>query len=192
VPDRVTAHRARSASEQGPNLGRIVLYHQIASPHNPAIVTPAIIQAVREDGLVRLFVFAGGPELVDDVAMGEEVGQWSWPIPVNLPPGSAAPPQLTALAPDTAVLGALSFTLHVHGSGFTADSVITFAGHDEPTTLASPTEVTTGVDMSVWLGPDTVPVTVRNGDGAASAPLSFTFTAPTAREAEPVSKRTRG
>jgi hypothetical protein len=41
----------------------------------------------------------------------------------------------------------------------------------------SPTEVTTGIDMAVWLGPDTVPVTVRNGTGPLSNALSFTFTA---------------
>ena len=169
-------HRARTGFEQSPNLGRIVLYHQVESPHNPAIVTPAIIQAVREDGAVRLFVFGhAGAELVDDVIEGDLVGQWSWPTPVNAPPGPA--PTLTTLAPDTAVLGSPSFTLHVHGSGFTAASVITFAGHDEPTTLVSPTEVTTGVDMAVWLGPDTLPVTVRNADGAPSNALSFTFTA---------------
>jgi hypothetical protein len=165
VPDRATAHRARTAVEQGPNLGRIVLYHIVESPHQPAIVVPAVIQAVREDGTVRLFVFGGGPDLVDDVVMGEGVGQWSWPDAVNAP-------------------GAPSFTLHVQGAGFTPDSVIVFAGHDEPTTLVSPTEVTTGVDMSLWLGADAVPVTVRNGDGAPSAPLTFTFTAAPAREAE--------
>jgi len=54
--------------------------------------------------------------------------------------------------------------------------VIVFAGHDEQTTLVSPTEVTTGVNMLVWQGPDTVPVTVRNGDGPASNALLFTFT----------------
>jgi hypothetical protein len=185
VPDRATAHRARTAVEQGPNLGRIVLYHIVESPHQPAIVVPAVIQAVREDGTVRLFVFGGGPDLVDDVVMGEGVGQWSWPTAVNGPgAGAGSAPALTALAPDSVVLGAPSFTLHVQGAGFTPDSVIVFAGHDEPTTLVSPTEVTTGVDMSLWLGADAVPVTVRNGDGAPSAPLTFTFTAAPAREAE--------
>jgi len=174
-------HRARTAPEQSPNLGRIVLYHQIESPQNPAIVTPAIIQAVRDDGAVRLFVFGhGGAELVDDVREGDAVGQWSWPTPVNAPGGT--PLAVTALVPDTVVLGSPSLTLHVQGTGFTAASVITFAGHDEPTTLVSPTEVTTGIDMSVWLGPDAVPVTVRNGDGAPTAPLLFTFTAAAKRK----------
>jgi hypothetical protein len=191
VPDRVTAHRARSAREQGPNLGRLVLYHQVESPQNPAIVTPAIIQAVRDTTpeTVRLFVFGhGGAELVDDVLEGEAVGQWSWAGAANGP--GAAAPTLTALEPATVVIGAPSLTLHVKGTGFTASSVISFAGHDEPTTLVSATEVTTGIDMGVWLGPDAVPVTVRNGDGAPSAPLTFTFTAATAaREGEAAPSR---
>jgi hypothetical protein len=53
-----------------------------------------------------------------------------------------------------------------------------FAGKDEPTTVVSDTEVTTGVDMSVWVGPDpAVPVAVRSAEGAVSNPLSFAFTA---------------
>jgi hypothetical protein len=188
VPDRVTAHRPRSAGEQFPNLGRLVLYHQVESPQNPAIVTPAIIQAVRDTDpeTVRLFVFGhGGAELVDDVAEGDAVGQWSWPGAVNGP--GAATPTLTALEPPTVVLGSPSLTLHVKGSGFTPGSVIVFAGHDEPTTLVSPTEMTTGIDMAVWQAPDTVPVLVKNGDNV-STPLSFTFTA--ARDVDaPKSKR---
>jgi hypothetical protein len=36
--------------------------------------------------------------------------------------------------------------------------------------------VTTGVNMAVWLGPDVLPVLVRNGDGTESNALTFTFT----------------
>jgi hypothetical protein len=87
------------------------------------------------------------------------------------------PPVLTTLQPATAVLGAPSFTLHVQGTDFGEGAVIVFAGHDEPTTLVSPTEVTTGVDMTMWQGPDTVPVAVRHGGGPLSNTLPFTFTA---------------
>ena len=140
---------------------------------SPATDTPAIIEAVRETGAVRLFVFGHeGVLLVDDVVEGVKVGQYSWPLD-----GPAAAPALTALAPDTAVVGAPSFDLHVTGTGFTAQSVITFAGHDEPTTVVSDMELTTGVDMALWLGPDAVEVTVKNADGQVSAPQAFTFTA---------------
>jgi hypothetical protein len=55
--------------------------------------------------------------------------------------------------------------------------VIVFNGFDEPTTVVSPTEVTTGVNMAVWTGPSLpLPVGVRNGDGQVSDSLFFTFT----------------
>jgi hypothetical protein len=96
----------------------------------------------------------------------------------DAPPEGGAAPVLTSLTPATAVLGAPSFTLHVRGTGFVDGAVIVFAGHDEPTTWVSATEVTTGVDMSVWAGPDpAVPVVVRGGDGAVSNTLTFAFTA---------------
>jgi hypothetical protein len=112
------------------------------------------------------------PQLVHSDAEAVALGAgWSAePVP---PP----PPVVTALVPDTAVLGSPSFTLHITGSGFDAASVIVFAGQDEPTTLVSPTEVTTGVNMAVWAGPDALPVLVRNGDGQTSEALTFTFTA---------------
>jgi hypothetical protein len=91
--------------------------------------------------------------------------------------GGGTAPVLASLTPATVALGAPSFTLHVHGTGFAAGAVIVFAGKDEPTTWVSDTEVTTGVDMAVWVGPDTVPVVVRGVDSGASNALSFTFTA---------------
>ena len=103
-------------------------------------------------------------------ALGDE---WAWVPP---PP----PPVLTVLDPASVALGAASFTLHVRGTGLLDGAVIVFADQDEPTTWVSPTEVTTGVDMDVWLGPDAVPVTVRHPDGAVSNALAFTFTTPPA------------
>ena len=83
----MSERNARTTTEQVPSMGRIVVYHHIHSPQNPASESPAVIQAVREDGSVRLFVFAqGGPELVEGVLEGEAEGQWSWPVIVNVPP----------------------------------------------------------------------------------------------------------
>jgi hypothetical protein len=87
----------------------------------------------------------------------------------------APTPVVTALVPDTAVLGSPSFTLHVHGTGFAPDAVIVWNGTDEPTTVVSATEVTTGVNMATATAAVTVPVAVRNGD-MVSDPLPFTFT----------------
>jgi hypothetical protein len=95
---------------------------------------------------------------------------WS-PTPV-LP----APPVVTALVPDTAVLGSPDFTLTVEGTGFTATSVIVWNGADEPTTVVSATALTTGVHMATAAVPITLPVAVRNGDGPLSNAVLFTFT----------------
>jgi hypothetical protein len=89
--------------------------------------------------------------------------------------GSVVTPIVTSLVPNSAVLGSPSFTLHVRGTGFKVGSIIVFAGVEEPTTHVSDTELTTGVDMSVWLGPDALPVLVKSPDGVLSAPMTFTF-----------------
>jgi hypothetical protein len=91
----------------------------------------------------------------------------------DAPSGSA--PTVTTLVPATVPLGAPNFTVRVLGTGFTPDPVIVWNGIDVPTTVVSDTEVTTDVDMAVWLAPATVPVAVRAG-GVESASVSFTFT----------------
>jgi hypothetical protein len=86
------------------------------------------------------------------------------------------PASLTSLSPNTAVAGdADDITMIVNGSGFSADSVIVFNGHDEPTTLISPTKVSTGVKPSLFVVPAECPVIVRNGDMDSNA-LTFSFT----------------
>jgi len=115
------------------------------------------------------------PRLIHSDEDAQALGEGWSPVPVGDEP---APPVVTALEPDTAVIGTPSFTLHVHGTGFLTGSVIVFNGFDEPTTVVSTTEVTTGVNMAVWAGPsEPLPVTVRNGAVVSNA-LTFTFTAP--------------
>jgi hypothetical protein len=95
-------------------------------------------------------------------------------------PPADVPPTVTSLVPNTAQVGDPSFTLRVIGTGFTADSVIVFNGLDEPTTLVSETEVTTGVNMTVWTAPSApLPVAVRTG-AIVSNEVPFTFTAASA------------
>jgi hypothetical protein len=85
---------------------------------------------------------------------------------------------VTSLLPPSAAIGDPSFQLRVIGSGFDATSVIVFAGGDEPTSYVSENELTTGVDMSVWLGPDpAIPVLVRTGSEETNA-VPFAFTPP--------------
>ena len=90
------------------------------------------------------------------------------------------PPTLSGLEPSTAAIGDASFDIKVSGTGFVQDSVIVFAGYDEPTQLNEDGTLSTGVNMGVWHGADTVPVCVRNGN-LVSEPLEFTFTGGEAR-----------
>lgn len=87
----------------------------------------------------------------------------------------------TSLLPSSAAIGDPSFMVRVVGYGFDASSVIVFAGNDEPTNHVSDTELTTGVDMSVWLGVDpAIPVAVRttlaDGTEETTNELLFAFT----------------
>lgn len=90
--------------------------------------------------------------------------------------GITKAPTVTTLTPTSAEIGDPAFTLHVHGTGFDSGSRIYFNGLEEPTTLVSATEVTTGVNMPLWLAPAVVPVLVQNSNGTMSAPMNFTFT----------------
>lgn len=99
-----------------------------------------------------------------------------------VPPEPVPAPTISALDPNTAESGAVDdITMVVTGTGFTASSVITFAGLDEPTTLISATEVSTGVKPSLFVVPDTCAVAVRDAGGTSNS-LDFTFTAPVEEE----------
>ena len=76
------------------------------------------------------------------------------------------PPTVAQLLPSSAAIGDPSFVVRVIGTGFTETSVINFADQDEETTFVSEVELTTGVNMDVWLGADpALKVLVRNADG---------------------------
>ena len=95
--------------------------------------------------------------------------------PPQLPPRPAMPvPVVTALEPDEATIGDTSFTLYVTGEQFFPGSTIVFSGYPEPTTFEDDGRLSTGVDMNVWLGPDTVKVSVFNGE-MKSNEMDFTF-----------------
>jgi hypothetical protein len=146
----------------------------------------------RADGRDVLLVLARGRQLV---------GHWSdvlppgWVIvdetrvtpthyqdlpepPPPAPPVTADPPPpvLTTLDPETAALGAPSFTLRVLGTGFVEGSTILWNGAPEPTSYVSATEVTTAVNMATAQVAMPIPVQVQNPDGALSNELTFTLT----------------
>jgi IPT/TIG domain len=114
-------------------------------------------------------------EILSIVSSDHQFAAKGYDALIRILTGAPPVPVVTSLVPNTAEIGDASFTLHVHGTDFNEGSVIVFAGHDEPTHLVSSNEVTTGVDMSVWLGADAVPVLVKNAQGVASETLTFTF-----------------
>jgi len=92
----------------------------------------------------------------------------------DLPPDAIPEPTITSLSPDGAVLGEPSFTMFVSGTNLFAQSVIVFAGQDEPTTLNADGTLSTGINMDVWHGPDVVKVSVKNGPEQSNE-VDFTF-----------------
>ena len=94
-------------------------------------------------------------------------------------PGTDAPtpPQsisLISLNPNSCSISDPDFVLEVIGTGFASDSVIHFAGHDEPTTFLSSTTLTTGVKPTLWQNPVVVQCSVKHGSGE-TPPLDFEF-----------------
>ena len=90
-------------------------------------------------------------------------------------------PSIISLTPSTAAIGSPDFDLVVTGTGFTADSVIYFAGVKEPTTFdGAAGTLTTGINMALWQGPDDIEVCVMNGSTPSQNKI-FTFTSATSR-----------
>lgn len=95
-------------------------------------------------------------------------------------PSSQVPlpqPTLTSVAPNTAALDDADITGIFTGTNFTEDSIIVWNGVDEPTTLISPTQVSTIIKPSVVTSPYTAKAAVRNG-AKITATVDFVFTEP--------------
>lgn len=116
------------------------------------------------------------------------------PIPGGyVPPGEApAPgpaPSISTLVPATAVAGdAADITMIVTGADLVGATIV-FDGNDEPTTVVSPTELSTGVKPSLFVVAADCPVSVRNSDGQVSNALTFSFTDPVTRAGSSKSRR---
>jgi hypothetical protein len=97
-------------------------------------------------------------------------------VSLPLPEGVTVPkPVITGYDPYDCMIGDPDFQLVVTGENFFNDSVIHFAGHDEPTTFdAEAKTLSTGVKPSLWTEPATVQVQIRNGP-EISDPVEFEF-----------------
>ena len=96
-------------------------------------------------------------------------------VSLPLPQGVTVPkPTISALEPADCMIGDPDFTLYVSGENFFNDSVIHFAGHDEPTTLGEDGRLSTGVKPSLWTEPATVEIQIKNGPEISDA-VNFEF-----------------
>ena len=167
---------APAGSINGPGVDRTGRQESINEPSHVDQNWP---QRSAEDG-VKPGKGATGPRPGTQEAAGA-----GWQGSINEPPGSQVippgagqgaggaaggigteyeTPEIEELEPDEVEAGsAEDITMHVHGSGFTDKSVITFNGLDEPTVFVSESEVTTIVKPSLFTVPAVCPVTVKNG-----------------------------
>jgi hypothetical protein len=105
--------------------------------------------------------------------------------------GETVTPVITSLEPDEATIGEETFDIFVHGTGFTENSVIVFAGYEEPTDLEDDGTLSTGINMDVWQGADVVKVAVKNGDKTSNE-VDFTFHAEPAQRKAPAKPKRKG
>ena len=84
-------------------------------------------------------------------------------------------PVIESIEPEEVAIGSDDIFFYVQGQNFTDESVMSFAGHDEPTTLEDDGRLSTIVKPSLWANPDTVKVSIRNGN-MTSNEVDFAFT----------------
>jgi hypothetical protein len=89
--------------------------------------------------------------------------------------GGKLKPAIGAIEPASCEIGGRDFTLYVRGDNFSRASVIHFDGRDEYTTLHEHGALSTRIKPAMWLEPQMVEVTVRDG-ALESRPVLFEFT----------------
>jgi hypothetical protein len=89
--------------------------------------------------------------------------------------GETLTPVIESIEPEEVAIGSDDIFFYVQGQNFTDESVMSFAGHDEPTTLEDDGRLSTIVKPSLWANPDTVKVSIRNGN-MTSNEVDFAFT----------------
>jgi hypothetical protein len=90
---------------------------------------------------------------------------------------ATARPVLSSINPATAACNSANLTMHALGSGFDANTVITFGGKTMVTTLVSPTDISCPLVPTQYPLPKISTVQVVKGAALASAATkSFTWT----------------
>jgi hypothetical protein len=89
---------------------------------------------------------------------------------------SGSSPAITSLSPNSAYTGAVTFTLTVNGSGFSAASTVRWGSTALPTSYISPTQLTATVNSSLLDSAGPVSITVGHDCGQSGA-ATFTILA---------------
>lgn len=95
-------------------------------------------------------------------------GQTSASLPFTVSPG------LTSLSPNAAAIGSAP-TVLVNGSGYTATSVLYFAGAAKTTTFVNATQLSIALTATDTATAKTAQVYVQNAEGTTSLSLPFTI-----------------
>jgi hypothetical protein len=98
------------------------------------------------------------------------LGYYEQSYPPSLWGGGVVDPDITSLVPATGSAAAGPITVHVHGAGFVAGSVVEADGAALPTTYVSATELTAPFDPAAA---GTVMFTVRNPSAKESNSQPF-------------------
>lgn len=99
-----------------------------------------------------------------------EAGYYDQSYPPSVWGGGVVDPDITSLVPATGSAAAGPITVHVHGAGFVAGSVVEADGAGLPTTFVSATELTAPFDPAAA---GTVMFTVRNPSAKESNSQPF-------------------
>jgi hypothetical protein len=99
---------------------------------------------------------------------------YEWPSDAVLAWTETPIPSVTSLVPASAQIGGANFTLHVQGTGFGPGAVILWNGNAVPTTVVSPTEATTPINMATLTTPGPIPVSVQLGGVLVTNSQTFT------------------
>ncbi len=156
----------------GTNFSRnsIVIFNQ--SPQPTTFVSPTQLTATIDANM--LVTPEEGNVTVE--SSNQENAQASAPATLLvLAPGPD--PSVTSLAPSSAIVGSVGFTLTVNGANFTIGSVVLWGGTPLATTLVSPNQLTASISASQVANIGTTPVSVQaysNPSAPISNALNFT------------------
>jgi YVTN family beta-propeller protein len=87
-------------------------------------------------------------------------------------------PTITAISPNSAVVGGAAFTLTINGTNFVAASMVNFGGAAPTTTFVNSTQLTVAIPTAAIASTGTLAVTVTNPapGGGTSNSMNFTIT----------------